>query len=137
MIGAWDVDAGTGPIQVFTAGSLVIQGGGGGAYNEAALFAQNAGQRVTISGTGGVLVQGGAGTGNYASIYANGAQEVNFGAGDLQILGGRGGGRSYAVLSAVGSQTVSGSGSIVIKGGVLPTNGTPAKFYDPRTRQRM
>ena len=131
------LEAGSDPgllLQNIRAGNIVIEGGSGGAYDSAELWS-NGSQGVTITGAGGILIQGGTGTGNFARIGMSGgagySQTIGFGAGDLRVLGGTSGGQSYGVIVSQGNQSISGAGNITVAGGVLPDDGAPAKFYDP------
>ncbi len=106
-------------------GGITVTGGSAGEYNEAALFSHGS---QTIDAAAGIVIQGGAGVGNYAAIAVdrNGySQTIDFGSGDLQVLGGSSGGWSIGQIYSAGSQTIAGTGDIVISGGTSTGSALP------------
>jgi len=98
-------------------GGLTVQGGSG-ANASAEIVSTAGGQSIGNQNnpyyynnpTDFILVQGGGGTGAYASIRSTGAQTLHT-VGDVNVLGGGGAGAFAEVYSSGGSQTVGSTGN--------------------------
>ena len=109
--------------QVIAADSIVLQGGSDGGRNEANIF--TAGNQ-SVTAPGGITILGGAGPGpgNWGSLAIinspTAVQTVSFGAGGLTIRSSdtAAGDESTASVYADGAQAISGTGDILITGGL-------------------
>jgi hypothetical protein len=121
--------------QTISAGSVALTGGGGNLTGHAAMIDQYGTlgeQRITVTGTGNLTLQGGTSAGSdvgfagsFASIYSEGSlQTVSMGGGGLSLTGGNTGGRSFANIWAqnASTQSVTGVGAITITGGASGGN---------------
>lgn len=117
---------GSGISQTISAASIAMQGGSGGSFNNAGIWAFNSGatQTITMASGGTLALTGGSSSGanNQASIYTSGtAQTINFaGSGSFQMNGGTNGSANGAFVSATTAsttQTVTGNANITLLGG--------------------
>lgn len=136
----------TGGNQVVSADTLTLQGGASGSNNTSALFASGAAQTITV-GTGGMLVQGGGGTGAdgnnsaFVTYAGTGAQNISItGAGNLGIVGGSSalqnvgtgnGSRAAIDTQGTGNQTITlTGGDLTLQGGSVGSRNYAAIFAD-------
>lgn len=122
------INSGTGP-QTISAGTIALQGGGGGTLNLARILSGNT-QSLTansISLTGGAA-GGGLGTGNSAAVVTSGNQNISVGGGGLTLTGG-GGTLTDNMAQVYQSGTTGTSQTITISGGgtLAMTGGSSAQ----------
>jgi len=127
--------------QIINASSIDLNGGAGGIENLAQIRQGNtttglgATQLISIGGSGGIGLVGGAGTTNLARIQAFGlSQTIGFAAGgNLSLTGGAGASENFARIQSVnGNMSISGAPDISLNGGASGGADLKGNFADIR-----